>query len=265
MTNSTAMHFERFGSGRPLVLIHGLGSCWLNWAPILPALAEERDVIAVDLPGHGTTAAQTKPSAKVTIASLADDVTCFLATEGLETADLVGSSMGARLVLELARRGVGGNVVALDPGGFWKAGERRVFATSVGLSVKLVRALQPWMPAITASPIGRTLLMAQFSAHPWRLDPALVLAEMRSFAIATTLDDELDALAHGPDQAGADKTPGRVTFGWGVYDRVTVRSQAARALDKFPSATLRWFNDCGHFPHWDQPDAASRFILRSTS
>jgi pimeloyl-ACP methyl ester carboxylesterase len=47
------VHFHRVGAGEPLVLIHGIGSRWQLWRPLLPALAARYDVIAVDLPGFG--------------------------------------------------------------------------------------------------------------------------------------------------------------------------------------------------------------------
>ncbi|MBK5217483.1 MAG: alpha/beta fold hydrolase, partial [Propionibacteriales bacterium] len=96
------MHFERQGLGSPLLLVHGLGSSLRNWDPVVAALALERDVIAVDLPGFGETAPL---NGEVTIATLTDAVEQFLTSEGLDNIDIVGSSMGARMVLEMARRG----------------------------------------------------------------------------------------------------------------------------------------------------------------
>src|SRR4051812_50073793 len=49
----SALHHVRRGSGPPLVLLHGLGMDWRGWEPLLDRLAAEREVIAVDLPGHG--------------------------------------------------------------------------------------------------------------------------------------------------------------------------------------------------------------------
>jgi len=40
------MHYFRSGSGRPLLLLHGLGGNWRSWSPILAALTAHRDVIA---------------------------------------------------------------------------------------------------------------------------------------------------------------------------------------------------------------------------
>ena len=46
----------REGAGEPLVLLHGLGLSWRSWKPVIPALAERHDVLALDLPGFGTAA-----------------------------------------------------------------------------------------------------------------------------------------------------------------------------------------------------------------
>ena len=172
------MNTIRRGIGKPILLIHGLGGSWRSWNTILAELAGEREVIAVDLPGFGA----TPPLAgEVSIRTLADALTDFLAANDLIGIDAVGSSMGARLVLELARRGgVLGGVVSLDPGGFWQGWQRHAVYASIYASIRLVRALQPVMPFITRHAVTRSLLLAQFSAHPWRLAPQVCLDEMRS-------------------------------------------------------------------------------------
>jgi pimeloyl-ACP methyl ester carboxylesterase len=170
-------NYIRRGAGKPLLLIHGIGGGWRSWQTVLDGLAMERDVIAVDLPGHG----DTPPlQGETTIATLADAVTEYLDQNNLTGIDAVGSSMGARLVLELARRGgVLGGVVSLNPGGFWQGWQVPYFYHSVNLSIKLVRALQPVMPQITNSAIGRSLLLPQFSARPWHLSRAKSRKERR--------------------------------------------------------------------------------------
>jgi pimeloyl-ACP methyl ester carboxylesterase len=251
------------GSGAPLLLVHGLGASWPSWSPISDELARHREVIAIDLPGFGDSA---QLPGDVTIAGLTDAVEDFISAHGLDGLDTVGSSMGARIVLELARRGVGGDTVALAPGGFWSPGELRFFSVSLRASIALVLTLQPAMPVLMANPAGRTALLSQFSAAPWRLPPEVALHEMRSFAKATSLHEALTALIDGPLQQGAPKgsTPGRVTIGWGRQDRVTLPRQAARAQRLFPDAELHWFDRCGHFPMWDQPGETTELILART-
>ncbi|MHA7281986.1 alpha/beta fold hydrolase [Arthrobacter sp. TMS2-4] len=258
------LNTERTGAGRPLVLVHGLGSSIRTWDPVLPLLRDQREIIAIDLPGFGG----SKPLAgEVTIATLTDAVAQFLEQENLRDADLVGSSMGARIVVELARRGHTGNVVALDPGGFWNDTQVRIFNASITASIALVRRIQSALPSLVQQAAGRTALLAQFSAAPWKLDPDLVLTELRGFATSPSLDDARKSLAHGPRQAGTPRgtLKGRLAFGWGRSDRVTPLSEAAVAMSLYPDATLHVFEDCGHFPHWDQPQETARFILDATA
>lgn len=257
------MNHERLGAGSPLLLIHGLGSTWRTWDPVLDGLSAQREVIAVDLPGFGAT---PPLEGEVTIARLADALSAFLDAHGLAGVDLVGSSVGARLVLELARRGVGGTAVALSPGGFWNPRQRRVFGASIGASVRLVRALQPVLPALTRNRVTRTTLLAQLSPRPWDLDPDLVLRELRTWATSPSYDGLLRALVHGPDQEGATRaqTPGDVVIGWGRQDRVVTPGQAERALQRFPGAELHWFDSCGHFPMWDRPAETVELVLSRT-
>ncbi len=257
------MHFVRRGSGPSVVLVHGLGSSLGNWDPVVPALAEERDVVVVDLPGFG----QTPPlSGEVSIATLTDALARFLEREDLADSDIVGSSMGARMVLEHARRGHRGTTVALDPGGFWTDRQKPFFRASITASVGLVRRIQPLLPALTRNRVTRTLLMAQFSHKPWKLPPDLALQELRGFDHSPSLDEALRSLVNGPAQEGAPRgtLQGKVVIGWGRNDKVTLPSQSERALNLFPDASLHWFDSCGHFPHWDQPAETVRMILRST-
>ena len=257
------MHHTRRGRGQPLLLIHGLGGNVRSFSPIEDGLAASREVIAVDLPGFGATPALP---GEVSIRTLADAVTRFLDDEGLRGVDAVGTSMGARLVLELARRGgVLGSVVSLAPGGFWQGWERHVFYASIALSVRLVRALQPVLDGMTASAVGRTLLLPQFSPRPWRLPPAAVLEELRSYAEARSFDALLWSLAYGEAQQGAPKgsIARPLAIGWGRRDRVCLPRQAARACALFPDARLHWFDRCGHFPHWDRPDETVQLILET--
>jgi len=257
------MHHIRMGSGKPLLLLHGLGGSWREWGPVLDGLAAEREVIAVDLPGFG----DTPPlPGEVSIETLADAVTGFLQSQDLIGVDVAGGSMGARLALELARRGVVGATVSLDPGGFWSGWQEKYFYALIWLSIRLIRLLQPVMPRITASPVGCGLLFAQFSARPWRLPQKVTLEEMRSFAASTSIDEALHQLVSGPAQKGAPRGSMQkpVVIGWGRQDRVCFPSQSEKAMRLFPNARLHWFEDCGHFPQWDAPRETIRVILANT-
>ncbi|MBD2754119.1 alpha/beta fold hydrolase [Spirosoma validum] len=258
------MQYSRLGTGKPLLLIHGIGSSHRSWDRISNALASERDVIALDLPGFGATPPLT---GEVSIKTMADAVTEFLQENDLIGIDAVGSSMGARLVLELARRGgVLGAVVSLDPGGFWQGWEIPFFYHSVRLSAQLVDRLQPILPALTGNPITRTLLFAQFSARPWQLPAEIALNELRTFVPTPTFNELLDNLAHGEKQKGAPRGSIQqpLVIGWGRQDLVCLPSQSKLALQLFPDASLHWFDHSGHFPQLDVPEQATQLILDVT-
>lgn len=243
-------------------MVHGLGGSVRSWDLVAPVLSHARQLVLIDLPGHGRSPAI---AGRQTIAAYADEISKFIDGEELQGVDMVGSSVGARLVLELSRRGVGGHCVSLDPGGFWRGWETTFFQTTISASIKLVRWLQPIMPFLTHNAATRTMLLVQLSAKPWKLPPDVVLTEMRSFAATTVFDDMVRELATGPRQAGTARAPGRVTIGWGRRDRLLLPRQAHRAQAAFPHARLHWFRDCGHFPQWDQPDETARLILDATA
>jgi pimeloyl-ACP methyl ester carboxylesterase len=98
--NGLEMYYEIHGEGSPLVLLHGamgtIDSCFAN---LLPALAAARQVIAVELQGHGHTADISRP---LSYQQMADDTAAVLRALGVDTADAVGYSMGGGVALQLA-------------------------------------------------------------------------------------------------------------------------------------------------------------------
>jgi pimeloyl-ACP methyl ester carboxylesterase len=253
-----AIHPVRRGRGKPLILVHGLGNSQRVWNLIGPALAERREVIVLDLPGHGDTAAEADSD---TFAGLVRSFDAWLSAEGLAGADMVGSSMGGQLVLEMARRGRSGAVVALDPAGFWAGWERQYVYGSLIASATLARSLGPALPLVAHSAAARSAVLSQLSHRPWALPGDLVESELAAIAATRTFDALLGDLAFGPLQEGpAAAISGPVTIGWGRHDRLLLPVQAERACAAFPGARLHWFDHSGHFPMLDEPDEAVALI-----
>jgi pimeloyl-ACP methyl ester carboxylesterase len=108
--NGLRLYYETIGAGRPLILLHGgLGSGQM-FAPILPALAAGRQVIAADLQGHGRTADTERP---IDVRLMAEDIAALIRQLGLERADVMGYSLGGGVALftaahhpELVRKAV---------------------------------------------------------------------------------------------------------------------------------------------------------------
>jgi len=99
--NGIKLYYEVRGSGRPLVLLHGgLGAIEM-FGPNLPALAKGRQVIAVDLQGHGRTADVDRP---LSVATMADDIAALLEHLRIGRADIMGYSLGGGVALQTAIR-----------------------------------------------------------------------------------------------------------------------------------------------------------------
>ena len=97
--NGLSLYFETHGAGRPLILLHGgLGSGEM-FGPVLPALSERHQVIAVDLQGHGRTADIDRP---IDIRLMADDIAALIGHLGLREPDVVGYSLGGGVALQTA-------------------------------------------------------------------------------------------------------------------------------------------------------------------
>jgi pimeloyl-ACP methyl ester carboxylesterase len=98
--NGLQLYYETHGSGRPLVLLHGgLMTIDLNFGPLLAPLAADRQVIAVELQGHGHTADTERP---MTIEALAGDVVALLDHLEIAEADLFGFSLGGLVASGIA-------------------------------------------------------------------------------------------------------------------------------------------------------------------
>jgi pimeloyl-ACP methyl ester carboxylesterase len=99
--NGLSLYFEVHGEGAPLMMLHGgLGGIFMFDA-ILPILAAKREVIAVELQGHGHTALTDRP---MTYENMADDIAALIDARGLKRADVMGYSLGGGTALQTAIR-----------------------------------------------------------------------------------------------------------------------------------------------------------------
>jgi len=97
--NGVSYYYEIHGRGEPLLLLHGgLGSLDM-FGPVLPALAAGRQVIAVDLHGHGRTALGDRP---LSLMDMGDDLAAVLTELGYAQADVLGYSLGGGVAFRLA-------------------------------------------------------------------------------------------------------------------------------------------------------------------
>jgi len=243
-----AMGEGRGGEGAtPLVLIHGFGGDLNNWQFNQPALAEDRVVYALDLPGHG---GSTKEAVQGGIPELAGTVRDFLNAVGIQRAHLGGHSMGGAVALHLAAEepsrvvsvtlvssaGLGDEVNADYIEGFIAADRRKDF--------------KPVLEMLFADPSLVSRDMIEELLKYKRLDG--VGQALRAIADATfsggrqahVLVDRLDSI----------KVP--VQAIWGAQDRI-IPSGHASAI---PEGSRHVLDGAGHMVHMEKAGEVNRLI-----
>lgn len=243
--------------GPPLVLLHGVGTSAGEWAWVLPALARNNLVYAIDLPGYDGSSDPPDYSPAFT----ARFVASFLDAVGVEHAVFVGSSFGGLTALHLAL-----------------SESERVAALVLADSAGLDRAVSPFL-ANLALPSGveplaswhrtppgaaqRAFVRASLLfARPWQIPLKWLAGQYRLSRLPSFPRTELAALRAAINPAGqrevfVDRLPelGMPTLiVWGTEDRVFPVWQATGAAARLANGSLKLVPDCGHLPHVEKPE-----------
>ena len=245
--------FDRRGAGPPLLLIHPLGADRRVWEPVLDALARERDVVALDLPGFGDSppiSNGTEPTPSV----LADAVGGLADELGIERPHVAGCSLGAWVGFELALRGDARSATGIGPAGLWPAPLR----PKPGIARALARAALPVLSLLVRSPRWRGLALGGTVAHPERVPPSAARHLVRAYATAPGLP-AVNAAMRARRFADLEQIRVPVTLAWGERDRLV--SRPAHLPPSVAAVTLR---GCGHVPMWDDPEQVAALLLRGS-
>jgi pimeloyl-ACP methyl ester carboxylesterase len=253
------------GSGPPLVFVHGVGTSAAEWSWVLPALARDHLVYAIDLPGFDGSASPPDYS----LAFFARFLGAFLDTLRVERPTVIGNSFGGLVALHLALS---------DP--------ERVSALVLSDSAGLVRAVNPVQAALS-SPGGGELAMTWAKtppgaaerafrrglllfARPWQipskwLEDQYRLAQMPNFMEATLASLRATVSVAGQREVLVDQLP-RLTMPalivWGAEDRVFPLWQGKEAVARLQEGSLEVIPNCGHLPHVEQPQTFAAIVGR---
>jgi pimeloyl-ACP methyl ester carboxylesterase len=254
-------NFRESGSGRPLVLLHGIGMSHAAWNAVIPHLSPTRRVIAFDIAGFGSTPPlpQGAPPAIANLAAALDRSICELGLE--RPIDMAGNSLGGTLALEAARIGLARRVVAISPAGLWK--------THDSLHVKYVfgglRFLAVHVPGLMKATLRRPWLRELALALPIsvgsrRMPVDDALRAVDDLASATAFESTFIS-TRAPFSGAGISVP--VTVAFGACDWILPpRSQHHNGL---PCET-RWHTPpgWGHVPMWADPGGVAQLILEGT-
>jgi pimeloyl-ACP methyl ester carboxylesterase len=242
--------YDRVGTGPPLLLLHGTNSSRDVWKPLLPALSASREVIAVDMPGHGES-----PASSFAPPDWAREVAALMDRLGLERVSVVGHSAGGWTALELAKLGRASGVLALAPAGLWRRHSPLVTDTLLVLNWRVgqllgERALRPLRFRSV-----RAVSLRQVSGRPAHV-PADVALQLARSALRSKHFPEHFRATRRLRFLGGREIPADVAvhLAWGAKDWIA-RRRRSRHTEELPAQTrVETWEGCGHMIMWDAPE-----------
>jgi pimeloyl-ACP methyl ester carboxylesterase len=254
--------FTRTGTGLPLVLLHGIGSSRRAWEPVVPALAEHFDVIAVDLPGFGDSEPMP-PQVEPHPAALAAAVAGLLDDLGILAPHVVGNSLGGWVALEFAHIRPAASLTLLSPAGLWSGNTPRYNRVSLRATRWLTRHAPSLLSRLVDYRLGRVLALGQTHGRPSRMSADQARTAIWAAGSCPGFDATLDATLARRYLAGPP-FDAPVTVAFGSRDRLLLPRQS-RHLDQLPPGTqVGTLPSCGHVPMGDDPIAAAALITAAT-
>jgi len=244
------------GSGPVILFLHGLAGCWQNWLENIPEFARDHRVLALDLPGFG---ASPMPAETISMPGYARMLDELFVTLGVDSATLVGSSMGGFVACEFAIR-------------FRAQVERLCLTSPAGLSMEHMRNERNrgvkarienylffglgWLSSksdrVVRSERLRRALLTLVAAYPERL-PTRLIAELARGAGKPGFKDALEAMTGYPlrDRLGEIACPSLIV--WGELDRLVPLRDAGEFEWLIPNARKVEYADTGHLVMLERP------------
>ncbi|WP_164512519.1 alpha/beta fold hydrolase [Nocardioides baekrokdamisoli] len=248
--------YEVHGTGEPIVLIHGVGHRRQAWDPIVPLLANDFQVITIDLPGFGESGplVMKKGHAEDALRKELIETVAFL---GIENPHVVGNSLGGLIALEIAHDGRAKSATALSPAGFWDGEADFTYINLLFNSVLTAATFaRPIARPLLSTALGRKVLLSWLNTHAENIPPEVAYGDFKALAAAAPNVRRL--LAEHYQFEGDIDVP--ATVAWSEKDRVLLPYQARRAARLLPNAQHITLAGVGHVPMWDDPELVAETI-----
>jgi len=250
------MNVVDMGSGEPVIFIHGLSGCWQNWLEQLPLFARDHRVVAVDLPGFGQS---EMPEEEISISLYAEAIDELMEELEIETARIVGNSMGGFIGAELAIQ---------HPARV----ERLVLVAAAGLSIESIRTerttglrhraenivfftlghIASRSAQVALRPRLRAALLMTVAAHPAKL-PGPLAAQQVLGSGKPGFSDALEAMCRYPLRDRLEKIGCPTLLLWGDKDLLVPVKDADIFEELIPDARKIIYKDTGHVSMMERP------------
>ena len=245
----------------PAILIHGLGGCWQNWLENIPRLAQDRRVLALDLPGFGES---SMAGEKISISGYGELVVEFARAVGVDApVDVIGNSMGGFIAAEIgiSHPDFTHRIVLCSAAGISITNlKRRPVLTAARITAAVTNVVLARREAMAKRPGLRHMALAYVFRHPSRIAPDLAYQVMTGTGKPGFLD-ALDALTDYDfrDRLGDVKVP--VLLVWGEDDNLVPVEDADEFERVIPDARKVIFEDTGHVPMLERPESFNDLVV----
>lgn len=265
-----AVNVIELGDGpATIVFVHGLSGSWPNWLEQLPVFARDHRVVAIDLPGFGHS---PMPDEEITISGYARILDGLLDALNIDSATVVGNSMGGFIAAELAIN-------------FPARVERLVLVSAAGISTHNRRDVERVVPAmrrlervlamytawmatrsdtVARRPGLRNATFGLVTRHPSRLSPALVAEQLRGSGKPGFMP-ALGAILKYPIRERLPEIACPTLIVWGDEDRLISVHDAEIFEQLIPNSRKIVFEDTGHMAMLERPEAFNELLARFMS
>lgn len=247
-----------------MLFIHGLGGCYANWLEQLPVLGQQRQALALDLPGFGSSPAPTHEP--ITMSLYTRALLELLDALALEQVELIGNSMGGLLACELALAAPErvASLALISPAGFpleHLAGRLRLlrpFAPAVGVAGSWVGM---HAERLARRPRLRAALIGTVAAHPEHIDGRLAAEQLRGMGKPGLLP-ALDSLMQHSLEGRLSAIGVPTLLIWGERDKVLPVRFAERFAEQIADLHKVILPETGHVAMLEAPERVNQLLER---
>jgi pimeloyl-ACP methyl ester carboxylesterase len=249
------------GDGEPVVFVHGLGGQWQNWLENIPRVAQERRVLALDLPGFGLTPAQPD---RITIPGYGRFVDAFCDRLDLGEVAIVGNSMGGYIAAEVAIQFPArvSRLVLVSAAGISSAATVRAPILTAG---RVATAIAAYTAArertLAARPLSRHLSLALVARHPRLLRPDLAYEGFFKGVGKPGFGDALRASLDYDFRQRLPEVKVPTLIVWGEKDAIIPVRDASEFERLIPDSRKVVMRDTGHIPMAERSQAFNDLLV----
>ena len=245
------LHYDIFGEGQPLILVHGFGEDHRIWQKTIPALQKQARIIVPHLPGTG----KSKPEPTVSMDSMADELLAIADQEKFSHFVLIGHSMGGYISLALAKKAPQRiKALGLFHSTAFPDSEEKMQARLKSIAFIETHGTAAYLATSTENlfaPQNRQRMAAVINE----------LATSNSYISKQTMVAFLRAMMGRPDRQDALKTSAYpVLFLFGEFDQAVPYEQSLKLAHLPNISYIHVLHQTGHMGMLEEPATANQYL-----